>query len=142
VGAGTFNLPLPTTLTNMQIINAQEGQPGDRSCASEVQTVTLRNDLDATVNVVATPANPNNPKAATINIIGAQNADVINLASGNDIVTVGSGQETVNGGSGIDEVVVTAAINGGTSGKSSLVVTGGGTVTMGSSVTNISTVLL
>jgi Ca2+-binding RTX toxin-like protein len=107
----------------------------------------LRSGLNVTVNVAAATVNPSNPKAPTITIVGANDASVINLASGNDFVTVGSANETVHGGSGNDQIQVTAAtigatIDGGT-GSSTLVLVGGGTnVTMGPTVTNISTVLL
>ncbi len=107
----------------------------------------MRSGFNATVNVSADPTfNAANPDPATITIIGAANADVINLASGNDIVTLGSTQETAHGGSGNDTFNVTAAtigatIDGGT-GQSALDVTGGGTVTMGANITRIATVLL
>ena len=150
IGAGTFNLTLPTALTNVQIINAQEGQAaysaGSTTIAAQNQVVRLRDGLNATVNVSAATINPSNPKPATITIVGALNSDVINLASGNDTVIVGSTQETVNGGTGNHTINVTAAtigatINGGT-GQTTLVVTGGGSVTEGASVSHIATVLL
>ena len=87
-GGGAFNLAALTKLTNMQVITAQEGQ------GAAAQTVTLRNNLKATVNV--TP-----DTAGGITIIGAANSDVINLGAGNDMVTLGGG-ETVNGGTGND----------------------------------------
>jgi hypothetical protein len=71
---------------------------------------------------------------------------VINLASGNDTVRVGSPLETVNLGSGNDTVIVTGATIGATidngTGTNTLEVTGGGTVTMGGSISDIATVLL
>ncbi|HEV2677094.1 MAG TPA: hypothetical protein VGV37_21370, partial [Aliidongia sp.] len=150
VGGGTFALQTPTTLTNIQTITAQEGQTSyigpTQTFASQVQTITLRDGLDATVNVTAAAVNAGNPKVPTITITGAHNAAVINLASGADVVTVGDARETVHGGSGNDTIIVNAAtigatIDGGT-GNSTLDVTGGGTVTMGSSVTDIRTVAL
>ena len=72
-GGGAFNLAALTKLTNMQFITAQEGQGA---------TVTLRNNLNATVSV--TP-----DAVGGITIIGATNADVINLGAGNDTVTLG-----------------------------------------------------
>ena len=148
--AGTFNLKLPTTLTNVQIVNAQEGQAafsnGTHSFAATNQVVTLRDGLNVTVDVTSALINPENPKPATITIIGANDASVINLANGNDVVTVGSAAETVHGGTGNDQIQVTAStigatIDGGT-GQSTLDVLGGGSVVMGATVTDISTVLL
>jgi hypothetical protein len=98
------------------------------------------------VNVEAALINAANPNAPTITIVGAaDDASTINLASGNDVVTVGSTGETVNGGTGIDTIKVTAAtigaaIDGGSSGKSVLSVSGGGTMAMNASITNIATV--
>ncbi len=150
-GAGTFDLRAPVTLTNVQVITAQEGQPasvvGGSVVQSQVQTVFLRDGDDATVNVSAAVLTPGNTKAPTINITGAHNAAVINLASGNDIVTVGDVRETVHGGSGTDQIFVTSAtigatIDGGSSGHSSLIVGGGGTMVMGSNITDIAAVSL
>ena len=149
-GAGTFNLQAPTTLTNVQVITAQEGQAaysvGSTTYAAQNQIVDLRSGLNATVDVSPAVLNPGNPKPATITIVGAQNSDVINLASGNDVVVVGSAAETVHGGTGNDTIEVTsstigASINGG-SGQSTLEVTGGGSSVMGNNVVDISTILL
>ena len=133
-GGGTFNLAALTKLTNMQLITAQEGQ------GATAQTITLRNNLNSTVNV--TPGGA----SSGITIIGATNADVINLGAGNDTVTLGKG-ETVNGGSGNDVYNVTKGTIGnvtikGGSGSNTLVVTGGGTVAMGSKITGIDAVQL
>ena len=149
-GPGTFNLTLPKTLANVETITAEEGQPaysgGGQTFAAQNQIIVLRAGLDATVNVEPDASlNANNPKAATITIVGAANHDAINLASGNDVVTVGSG-ETVNLGTGNNTIIVNArtigaAIGGGT-GQNTLDVTGGGTMTMGSNITDIAKVLL
>jgi len=133
-GGGTFNLAAPTTLANIQVITAQEGQ------GATAQRVTLRAGLNATVNVASDPVTTDT--APTIAIIGAANTDVINLGSGNDTVTLGAG-EKVYGGGGRNSFSVAAAslagvtISGGGSGNSTLTLTGGGTVTMGSNVTGI-----
>ncbi|HZS81324.1 MAG TPA: hypothetical protein VFA50_00515, partial [Stellaceae bacterium] len=151
IGAGSFDMRAPTTLTNIATITAQEGQVaftnGSQTFPSQVQTIFLRDGLDATVNVAPATLTPGNPKAPTINITGAHNAAVINLASGNDVVTVGDAHETVHGGTGIDQIFVNSAtigatIDGGSSGKSTLVATGGGTMAMGGNITNIATVVL
>jgi hypothetical protein len=75
----------------------------------------------------------------------AANDDTINLASGNDIATVGNG-ETINLGTGNDTIMVNAATIGSTigsgSGHNTLDVTGGGTMAMGSNITDIADVLL
>jgi hypothetical protein len=148
IGAGLFNLSLPTMLINVQVVNAQEGQSLGGGFPAANQVIRLRSGLNVTVNVTADPSvNPSNPKAPTITINGANDASVINLASGNDIVTPGSANETVHGGTGNDTFQVTAAtigatIDGGT-GKSTLMEIHGGTnVTMGVNITNISAVLL
>jgi hypothetical protein len=149
-GGGLFDLRAPSLLTNVQTITAQEGQAifisGNGVIPATNQIVYLRDGLNATVDVTAASVNPNNPRPATITIFGANNSDTINLASGNDTVVLGSAAETVNGGTGNDVFEVNAAtigatIDGGT-GKSSLYVTGGGTVTMGASVSHITNVIL
>ncbi|HUN50383.1 MAG TPA: hypothetical protein VMU42_04680, partial [Candidatus Sulfotelmatobacter sp.] len=149
-GAGSFNLATPTTLTNIQVITAQEGQSAGSAngqiFAAQNQIITLRAGLNATINVSAATLNPANPKPATITIIGAQNNDVINLATGNDSVTLGGVGETVNGGGGnniftVSSSTIGATINGGT-GTNTLQVTGGGTMAMGSNITGIATVQL
>ena len=150
MGAGLFNLKLPTTLANVQTIDAQEGQAawssGGQTFAATNQVITLRDGMNITVDVSPAAINPANPKPATITVNGANDASVINLASGNDTVTVGSAAETVHGGSGNDQIQVTvstigATIDGG-SGNSTLAVIGGGSIVMGTNVTNISNVLL
>ena len=150
-GPGTFNLALPTTLTDVQTITATEGQAaysgGGQTFAAQNQIVVLRAGLNATVNVDGdTSLNANDPKPATITIVGAANSDVINLASGNDVVTVGGPDETVNLGSGNDTINVNAATIGATigngTGHNTLDVTGGGAMMMGSHITDIAEALL
>ena len=149
-GAGVFNLKLPASFSNVQVINAQEGQAASVSGSTLIpatnQTVTLRDGSNATVNVASVAANPANPKPVTISIVGAHNAAVINLGGGNDVVTVGDVAETVNCGGGTDQIQVTAATIGaaihGRTGPSALIVTGGGAIAMGPSVTNIAAVQL
>jgi hypothetical protein len=96
-GPGAFNLALPTTLTNVETITAEEGQSaysgGGQTFAAQNQIVVLRAGLNATVNVERDASlNANDPKPATITIVGAANDDTINLGSGNDVVTVGKGE--------------------------------------------------
>lgn len=150
VGGGIFNLNIPTTLIGIQTIDAEEGQAaavsGDRVYASTTQVITLRDGLDATVNVAPATITAGNPKPATITINGAQNADVINLGAGYDAVTVGSIAETIHGGTGHNTISVTAAtigaaIDGGT-GTSELLVSGGGAMFIGSNITRVGSVLL
>jgi hypothetical protein len=149
-GPGTFDLTALASLTGIQVIDAQEGQlayaDSSEDDPAQDQTIYLRDNLDVTVNVSPATLIPGNPGPATITIIGANDTDVINLASGDDSVIVGSAGETINGGTGDDTITVTAAtigaaINGG-SGTSTLEVAGGGNVVMGGSITNISQVLL
>jgi hypothetical protein len=112
------------------------------------QTLTLRDGTHLTINVAP---DPTGDPAAGITIIGANNKDVINLASGDDKVILGSDQETVNGAGGsnvfqVDAKTIGAAINGG-GGKSELLITGGNggsgkDVVMGDNLTNLATVKL
>ena len=150
-GAGAFNLSAPATLANIAQIDAQEGQAaysgGGKTFDAQNQIVVLRAGLDVTVNVEADASfSAANPKPATITIVGAANSDVINLASGNDVVTVGGSDETVNLGSGNDSIKVNAATIGATIGNGTgfdtLDVTGGGTMAMGSNISDIAEVLL
>ena len=146
--AGVFDLRAPTTLTDIQTITAQEGQASSvlngHTYATSVQTVYLRNGLNAAVNVAPGTPNPGNPKPSTITIIGATNSDVITLANGNDAVTMGLG-ETLHGGTGNNTIYVTAStigdqIDGGT-GTNTLSVSGGGAMNM-ATVAHISAVTL
>jgi len=141
-GGGIFNLQAPTTLTDIQTVTAQESQ-------TQLQFVFLRNGFNnVAVNVSAdTSLNPKNPIPPTVFIFGANNNDTINLASGDDIVDLGSASEKVNLGSGNDFVFATAStigatIGGGAGAGNSLVVTGGGTMTMGANIADISEALL
>ena len=114
---------------------------------SEVQTVDLRTGMNnVTVQVQPGTPNPNDPAASSITIVGATNNDAIELGSGDDSVTLGQG-ETVQGGSGSDVILVTATtISGSTitggSGKTELEFTGGGTVAMGSTISNVGSIYL
>ena len=135
VGGGSFNLATPATLTDVQIVTAQEGAGTAR------ETVTLRNGLNVVVNVASS-----NTAGAGITINGANDASTINLGNGNDTVKLGSAAETVNGGPGTDIFNVTAAtigatIHGGT-GHDTLVVSGGGTAVMGANISNVGQVTL
>ena len=167
-GGGMFDLGAPATLAKIQIVTVQELQPsshddwrgggdgwGDGGWGGNgwggddsTQTVFLRDGMNGvTVNVAPAKLNAHDPLPATITIIGADNNDVINLASGNDTVVLGSAAETVHGGSGddtiyVDKSTIGAAIDGGSSGKSLLVVEGGGAMAMGPSITDIATVEL
>ena len=152
VGPGTFNLAAPTTLADIQIITAQEGQPaysgGGATFAAQNQIAALRSGLDAMVDVSpAASLNAANPKSATITIVGAAgDSSTINLASGNDLVTLGSAAETANLGTGNDTITVNALTIGATigngTGQDTLDVTGGGTMAMGANISDIANVLL
>jgi hypothetical protein len=134
-GGGTFNLSLPTTLKNIQLVNATEG------AGAAKPTITLRSGL----NVTLTMANGGAGAGATIT--GAADSSTVKLGSGTDTVTVGAATETIDGGAGVDTINVTpttigATINGGTNASTELVLTTGGVATMGSGITNIHTVQL
>jgi hypothetical protein len=145
-GGGRFNLGLPTTLTNIEILDAQEGQAAGGGQPSIRQNVYLRNGLNLTVNVASGVAAAGDTAPLGITIHGADNSDTINLGSGADTVYLGSAAESVYGGGGKDIFVVSAAtigatIDGGT-GSSTLRVLGGGTAVMGGNITQISEVVL
>ena len=96
-GGGAFNLAALTKLTNMRVVTAQEG------LGTTAQMVTLsRAERDGERGL---------GHGGGITIIGATNADVINLGAGNDTVTLGTG-ETVNGGGGNDIYYVTKSTIG------------------------------
>jgi Ca2+-binding RTX toxin-like protein len=137
VGAGTFNLAGPTTLANIQVVDATEGPAGAEPF------IYLRNGTTLTVNLAAAATSPS---AAEAVVIGAANSDTINLGAGYDIVYLGGDGETVHGGSGTDIYVETAATIGATlvggSGTNTLEVTGGGTAVMGANITGMNAVFL
>ncbi len=138
-GSGTYDLSALAKVTNLTNLTAQEGE------GPTAQTVILRAAEALTVNVAADPNNGD--LSPTITIVGANDHDVINLGPGNDVVTLGSKNETVNSGGGDNIFNVTAAtigavINGSGSGSNTLVVSGGGKVTMGASVSGIADVQL
>ena len=103
VGGGLFDLGAPASLTGITTVDAVEGQSGygsgDDAIASTRQTIYLRDGLDVTVDVAPDPSpNPLDPNAPGITLYGANDADVIDLGTGNDSVHLGSAAETVNGG--------------------------------------------
>ena len=124
-------------LTNIQVVDATEGQAGAEP------NIFLRNGTSLTLNLA--PASTN-PQASAAVVHGANNNDVINLGAGSDTVYLGGPGETVVGGSGADAYFATAATIGATivggSGTNTLYVQGGGTVTMGSNITGVPTVVL
>ena len=135
-GGGAFDLRKPSSLKNITYVRAFEG------LSTATQTLTLRSGLATTVIVGSSPA-----KGAGITITGvAGDASTIYLGAGKDKVTVGDTRESVLGGAGTYTINVTsttigARIDGGT-GASTLNVTGGGTVVMGPSITNLGVVKL
>jgi hypothetical protein len=136
-GGGLFNLGGVKALTNIQTVDAAEGQAAGGGVPNSVQTVNLRAGLDLTVNVASGTPNPLDPNPETITINGAANNDVINLGNGTDTVVIGGTGETVNAGNGTALVSATAAfagalVNGG-SGTTNLKITTGGTATLNAS---------
>ncbi len=136
-GGGVFNLAAPSVLTNIQVVDATEGQ------AAAEPSIFLRNGTSLTLNLAPASTNPQTSAAV---VHGANNNDVINLGAGTDTVYLGGAGETVVGGSGTDLYYATAATIGATivggSGTNTLYVQGGGTVTMGSNITGVPTVVL
>ena len=145
-GGGTFNLATPAALANFQVIDVSEGQLASGGVASTYQTVTLRGDLNATVNVLTPAANPANPNALGVAIVGGADSDVINLGGGADVVTLGSAAEAVHGGAGTATVKASAATAGalltGGAGLMTLNVSGGGVVTLNAGDTGVAVVNL
>jgi hypothetical protein len=134
-GGGTFNLTAPTTLTNIQTVDAAEGQAAGGGAPNGVQTVDLRDGLNQTVNVASGTPSPLDPNPETITINGAANNDVINLGTGTDTVVLGGTGEMVNGGGGIAFIESTTAfagalVNGTAGGTTTLNITNGGTATL------------
>ena len=150
-GAGIFDLRAPSLLTDIQTVDATEGQAayssGGTAIPSAAQNVYLRSGLNLTVDVASDSSlDTANPNAPGITIHGADDSDTINLGSGNDAVYLGSANETVNGGGGNNRFYATAATLGATidggSGSNTLYLSGGGAATMGANVTGISKVYL
>ena len=113
VGGGQFDLRAPTKLTNIQLLNAQDGQYTSSPATNHQQVVWLRDGLDLTVNVAPDlNANPGLIVFDSIVIHGAANNDVINLSSGIDTVYLGGAGESVVGGGGLGTVISTAAFAG------------------------------
>ena len=94
--------------------------------------IDLQSGLNLTLNLSG---------SASSTIVGAANADVINLGSANGDVWLGSAQETVNGGTAVSSYHATASTIGATisggSGYNVLLVSGGGSMQMGASITGI-----
>jgi hypothetical protein len=132
-GGGRFNLAAPSRLSNIQTVTATEG------LGAALPVVVLRDGLDVTLDVQS--------GSGDAVVLGAANADVINLGNGTDWVFGTGADETVNGGTaGQALVYLTAATMGaivtGNGGVMNLLVQGGGTEMMGDSLTGISSVRL
>ncbi len=158
-GPGEFDLTLPTVLTDIQYVDVQTGQypitTGRGVIWGNRASVFLRDGLDLTVTVTDGTANPANLNPMGVDIVGANNADVILLEDNGarNHVVVGSAQETVDAsGAGLTEAdentfdvsatTIGATIIGGANNSSVLNVFGGGAVVMGSNITNIGVVNL
>ena len=130
VGSGFFDLGAPSTLSNIQIVTAQESAVGTY--------VYMRNDLNVALTVA--PAG-----SGSIAIYGGTDADGYTLGVGSDTVVLGAATETVTAGGGTGLVQATAAfagalVNGGSvasSGSTTLEITTGGTATLNSADTNL-----
>ena len=142
VGGGTFNLALPITLANIQIVNLAEGLRASGTVASTHQRVTLRSGLDAQIYVASLAGG-----GGSIRIIGAAgDSSTLHLGVGTDTVTLGSATESIVGGGGTAVIQATAATAGAlinaTGGTTTLEISGGGTVTLNPADTGITTVKL
>jgi len=129
-GTGLFDLTAAATLSGVSVVDAQEGAG---------QTIDLRGGTSMAINVLS-----GTTSTAAITIKGATNHDKITLGKGVDTVYLGAG-ETLVGGGGKAIVHINAASAadsiGGT-GATTLVVDGGGKVTLGKGITNASAVTL
>ena len=144
-GGGKFDLRAPTVLANIQVVDAREGRPLASGDPNQKQGVYLRAGTAMTVNVAPDPWTGSSSEVPGITIYGADNSDTVNFGPGNDYILVGGPHETIHAqGRGTFEVngtTIGATIDGG-GGLSHLIVDGGGTVAMGSSLTNIGWVSL
>jgi hypothetical protein len=141
-GGGIFNLSLPTSISNIQILQAQDGQAAYKTIASTYQTVTLAAGLNLAVDVGPGTHNGANPNASGILINGAANADVMTLGSGTDKVAGVGGSETVIAGSGTDLIQAAignagALVTGYSVANTTLEITTGGTATLNASDTQL-----
>jgi hypothetical protein len=141
-GGGTFNLSLPTSISNVQALQAQEGQAAYKTIASTYQTVTLAAGLNLAVNVGPGTHNASNPNASGILINGAANSDVITLGSGTDKVAGVGASESVIAGSGTDLVQAVignagALVTGSSVANTTLEITTGGASTLNANDTQL-----
>jgi hypothetical protein len=144
-GQGYFNLGLPNTLTNIQTVDVSEGGVRGFFGLSANSTLALRNGMN---NVTVNVSSSSGTAGGAIDIVGANNNDVINLGAGNDQVAVGSANETVDGGSGeytiaVSNSTIGATINGGSNANTQLdVETTGGSLVMGANIKNVPNVYI
>jgi hypothetical protein len=145
-GGGVFNLNVPKTLANIQMVDATDGQVASGAQPDTLQTVSLRGGLNVTLDVAAGTTNPLNPNPSGITVYGGNDASVINLGTGHATVVLGSAAEVVHGGGGTAHILATAATAGalvagnGTS-LTTLEITNGGTATLNAD-TRLATVQL
>jgi hypothetical protein len=82
-GPGTFDLTLPTSLTDIETVSATMGQPAyvgnGQSFASQQQSLNLRNNLYVTIGINQATLNPGNPSAASITISNYNVNDVFDI---------------------------------------------------------------
>jgi len=109
-GGGGFDLRNPTTLKNIQVLQAQEGQknnlPSSITCRRSICAVGWTSP-SMSAPIPPEPELPAVPESIVIH--GANNNDVINLGGGADTVYIGGVGEVVNGGAGTDLVLSAAA---------------------------------
>ncbi len=121
-GTGAFDLSAPASLNNITqaLVTAAHS------------TITLRDGTAIRVNLAGSTG------GLADTITGANNSDIIK-GSGNDTITVGSTNETIFN---VGRAIVTAATAGGTISATVLEIANGGTVVLGTSISNIGTVTL
>jgi hypothetical protein len=141
-GGGIFNLSLPSSITNVQMLQAQEGQIASGTIKSTYQTVTLAAGVNLAVDVGPGTPNSSNKNAPGILINGAANSDVITLANGTDKVAGVGASETVIAGSGTDLIQAAVAnagalVNGYAVSSTTLEITTGGTTALNAADTEL-----
>lgn len=104
VGAGQFDLNLPTTLTRIDVIEASEGQFAYGTTHRTRQLVVLRDGATETLNIASVAAQAGNPLQVGINIRAGSGTYTITLGTGHDALFLGSGTATVQLGRRINQI--------------------------------------
>lgn len=128
-GGGSFDMTSPATLANVSQIQAVEAK------GRAEQSVYLRNGFTGTLTAAS------GASGSGIFVYGNHDSATIILGNGNDTVYVGSDSEKILSGKGDSLFYVTSATAGATiaagKGANTLLVSGGGAVQMGASISGV-----